>query len=287
MHHWNTEEETWLRNNYPQHTVCELASLFAVAFEPVSEGSIRAKLCKLGVNGKVDTSPLTVEENSWLEANYGNKSISELVKEFNSKFAKHKTENALSAICTYRGLRKKKKAYRFNRQQVDFFKEKYPIMSVGAFVDLFNREFNTSLSRELLIDKARRLGVKATMAKLECTQKAVAAAITVNKSPIGAERYNKKKGKWVVKVADVPYGHRNWIDKKDVVWAKRHGEIPEGMHVIQLDGDGTNYDDENMMLVSAWVHHKFRLFSRTHDIQTRELVRTYVMAWQLMEVCRK
>lgn len=85
---------------------------------------------------------------------------------------------------------------------------------IDTFVDLFNKTFNTSLSRELIIDKAKRLGVKAERAKLECTRKAVTAATAARKSPIGAERYNKKTGKWLVKVADVPYGHRNWVDKK-------------------------------------------------------------------------
>lgn len=279
-HRWSSEEEAWLRENYPQYTVPELACLFSELFCPMSETAIRRKLRCLGIK-KMDAKHLTPEEISWLKARYADKSIIELTADFNKEFARHTTPTSLSAMCVARGWRKKRKSYLLNKQQVDFFKENYPSMPVDTFVNLFNEKFGTNLSKKSIYAKAWHIGVKASYAIQVARSKAICAALSSHKAPVGAERYDSALNKWLVKVSDVAYERRNWIEKKEVVWRERHGDIPEGMHVIQLDGDATNYHDENIMLVSSWVLRKLR--NRNCIAQTRELVRTYVMAWQLME----
>ncbi len=283
-HYWTDAEVQWLKENYPHHTIPELTNLFSKEFSLVTESAIRTKVYRLGMNGKVDTSSLTPEESDWLIANHGNMPIIELTAAYNKRFGKSKKPSHISVYCTLRGLRKNKEKHYWTKEEEEFLKTHYPNMLTNDFVLAFNEKFNTSCSKNVVFDKARHLGVKATRSRQEHAKKAAAA----HRMGIGSEMYNRTRNRYLVKTSNVPYaGGGNWTDKKNIVWQKRHGEIPDGMHVIQLDGDTANYDEDNLMLVSAWVRHKFRIYGRTHETQTRELMRTYIMAWQLMEACKE
>lgn len=73
--------------------------------------------------------------------------------------------------------------------------------------------------------------------------------------PIGAER----REPWgvIVKIA-APDPHRpgndwRWVRKARVVWEEAHGPIPEGMVIVQLDGDPENCALPNLACVSRAV----------------------------------
>lgn len=72
--------------------------------------------------------------------------------------------------------------------------------------------------------------------------------------PIGTERVTPD-GYVEVKVADRPTGergaHDNWVPKHRLVWEREHGrEQPRGTKIIFCDGDRSNLDPENLMLVT-------------------------------------
>lgn len=77
-----------------------------------------------------------------------------------------------------------------------------------------------------------------------------------NKRPIGSERIDPRDGYVVVKVKDTADVHstQNWMHKHRYVWEQAHGEIPEGHVVIMKDGSRTNFDLDNLVLVSRADH---------------------------------
>lgn len=282
-HHWSAQEIDWLKENYSKYSIPKLTKLFSELFGVVTLTAMRSKLNKLGIKGKCDTTPITKEEETWLKLNYDNQSIVELTDAFNKRFNKNKPSVSISRICILRGLRKKPGYRHWTKEEENFLKMYYPTMLVDDFVTAFNAKFETTHKKSKIVEKAKHLGVKATYSKKEHARR-IGRSLAV---PIGSERYDCKRNIHLVKIADELYaGGGNWIDKKIIEWQKRHGGIPDGMHVIQLDGNTANYDEDNLMLVSAWVLHKFRIYGRTHAVQTRELMRTYIIAWQLMEIIK-
>jgi hypothetical protein len=70
-----------------------------------------------------------------------------------------------------------------------------------------------------------------------------------NYKPVGSERTDG--GYIVVKVSDRKNRyHKNWKAKHRMIWEKAHGKIPRGHKVIFADGDRSNFDLDNLVLVS-------------------------------------
>lgn len=82
---------------------------------------------------------------------------------------------------------------------------------------------------------------------------------SVTAMPIGSEIL--KDGYIFVKVADNPLPknytskqrNKNWKAKHRLVWEKAHGEIPKDHLVVFLDGDKTNFDLNNLYLISRKI----------------------------------
>lgn len=69
--------------------------------------------------------------------------------------------------------------------------------------------------------------------------------------PVGTEMVLHDGYVWV-KLNDLPCVKKqvNWRQKHRLVWEEHHGPIPEGMYVSFLDGDRTNCNIENLILLS-------------------------------------
>lgn len=68
-----------------------------------------------------------------------------------------------------------------------------------------------------------------------------------NYKPIGSERIDCKDGYTLVKTAEP----NKWELKQHVVWNGFHGDIPKGQKIVFLDGDKTNFDINNLSLVTG------------------------------------
>lgn len=66
-----------------------------------------------------------------------------------------------------------------------------------------------------------------------------------NYTPVGTEKIRPSNGYVWVKIAEP----KKWRMKQLVVWEAAHGPIPKGMMIYFRDGDRTNCDLENLMLV--------------------------------------
>lgn len=280
---YSYEEVEWLKAEYPNHTVKELLDLFCKKFRCISNSAIRSKLCKLGLNSKNPYKVLTKEQEIWIVENHGSYSIKELAAMFEEKFDRKCNARNMVAMCTLRGLRKKAECHTYDDEQERFFQEHYSIMRTDDFVKAFNERFDLDFPKSRLTDKANNLGLSADAEKEYQNQ--MLKKRQVDKSiPIGGERLDKSRNMILVKIDDKPCGGGcNWKPKKDIVWKERHGEIPKGMNVICIDGDKTNFDDNNLMLVSDYVFHKYLIWHRCHHCDDREIKRTYLMMWQLQE----
>lgn len=71
----------------------------------------------------------------------------------------------------------------------------------------------------------------------------------VNHRPIGSERISKD-GYVEVKVAEP----NKWRLKHRVVWEEAHGTVPNGKIIVFKDGDKTNTEIDNLMLLSRGQH---------------------------------
>lgn len=73
--------------------------------------------------------------------------------------------------------------------------------------------------------------------------------IPANHRPIGSERIDKRDGSILVKVKDGQL-QKNWMSKSRYIYEQAHGKIPAGHKVIFADGDHSNFDLDNLILVS-------------------------------------
>jgi hypothetical protein len=77
--------------------------------------------------------------------------------------------------------------------------------------------------------------------------------ISANNLPIGSESWRKDTGGGekfcFVKVQD-GHGNKNWKPKHVVIYENYYGSIPKGYKVIFADRDRTNFDIDNLILVS-------------------------------------
>ncbi len=48
----------------------------------------------------------------------------------------------------------------------------------------------------------------------------------------------------------VKVGKAKWIPEHILIWEKANGKVPEGHRILHIDGDGTNNDLNNLMLIS-------------------------------------
>lgn len=68
-----------------------------------------------------------------------------------------------------------------------------------------------------------------------------------NKKPIGSERYHNASGYVYIKIAEPAV----WITKQAFMWQKYHGRnIPKGFLVIFLDNNKSNFDIDNLELIT-------------------------------------
>lgn len=83
--------------------------------------------------------------------------------------------------------------------------------------------------------------------------------------PVGSERIDSKDGYTLVKVEEPSV----WKLKQHVVWEQHHGPIPDGYKIIFLDQDKSNFDINNLALVSSselLTMNRHKLISNDSDI---------------------
>lgn len=158
------------------------------------------------------------EEHQFIIDNVEGITLKELTKRFNKKFNLNVTENAITNRKNILGLRSGIVGGRFEKGHIPSNKGKKGSMSPEQY------------------EKC-----KATMFKK--------GNIPANHRPIGSERIDKRDGSILVKVKDGQL-QKNWMSKSRYIYEQAHGKIPAGHKVIFADGDHSNFDLDNLILVS-------------------------------------
>ena len=88
--------------------------------------------------------------------------------------------------------------------------------------------------------------------------------------PIGTEKLLSDGYVWI-KIDDKPKvpKRKNWIQKHVLLWEQKNGPVPEGHCLIFLDGDRSNIELSNLMLISRKtlaILNKRRLIRKDADL---------------------
>lgn len=227
----------------------------------------------------------TEEHIEFLRKGYKTMSIRNLTVAFNEEFDLHKSLGAIGSILPRHNITTKilnrprtlSGNYRsFTEEQVDFIKREYKYLSLKGLTEAFNKEFGTNKG----VNQLRYFitNHKISSGRTGCFEK---GSVSWNKGltgymgpnvtsfkkghlpagtrQVGDERICSKDGYALVKVQEpdpnVPGRKTRWKPKHVDVWEKEHGPVPKGHIVIFLDGDKTNCDDiNNLVMITRAVN---------------------------------
>lgn len=169
------------------------------------------------------------------------------------------------------GVAKGTKMVRWNEAQIDFLREHYPNHSADEVTKLLNKRFHLKRNVEQIKSATKRYGIKSgrdgrfkpgnkphpdARPKGPNTTSFKKGNKPHNWNPIGHLRwYGSGKHKYLqIKLTDTRNTLKDYVHVHRLIWFKHNGKIPEGHNVIFRDGDKTNFDIENLMLVSRKDH---------------------------------
>lgn len=155
-----------------------------------------------------------------------------------------------------------RKAHRYTDEQIEFIKANVLGRGNQELTDMFNERFNENITKQQMntIKKNRGLnsgltghfkkGQKAWNSGMKGLQiggketQFKKGQIPINHRPVGSERVN------VEGYAEIKIAEKKWELKHRHIYEKEHGKIPKSHAVIFADGNKSNLDLDNLILVS-------------------------------------
>jgi len=145
--------------------------------------------------------------------------------------------------------------------EMDNFLKEHETTPRKELTTLFNERFNLSMSIDQIAAKCLRMGLKtgrtgqlqkghSTWNKGKSGYMGANATsfkkgqLPHNTRPDGSERICSKDGYTLIKV------NGKFILKHRWIWEQHHGKIPKGYNVVFKDRDKTNFDIDNLILMS-------------------------------------
>lgn len=260
-HQFSQEEVDFILDNYQNCTVDQLTHMMRGMFDyDFTIGQIKNKIYDLNLrkrNLKKNFGTYTPEMMEWLKEHYNTMKMDDLTKEFNITFNVDYTKSALwhklNRIIEGGIVRDEHKLIsrvKWTNEMVNWLKEHYEDDSNNRLAIKMNSIFNTKITGSSLEHKIARLGLKKSKEKIKryilqnnfTFQK---GHIPVTKKPIGYERITPEGYTWV-KVAEPDI----FRAKHRVIYEQHHGPIPKGYKVIFADGDRSNFEIDNLVLVN-------------------------------------
>lgn len=221
------------------------------------------------------------DQIEFLRKGYLEMRIPELTRVFNEKFKTDKEEGSIKAAlknrkitCGRKGFVKGERSILFTKEQVAFIKEQYKIYSRSELAIEFNKRFETEIKKSQMVSFVKNQGIKCgrsgrygegcvswnkgTKGLTSANSGSfIKGSVPPNRMPVGSERINVY-GYVEIKINEPnPYvaGQKTrWKQKHLVVWAPLNGPVPEGHMLTFLDGDKTNCEPDNLMVISRKVN---------------------------------
>ena len=232
---WSQDEESWLRDVYPEHYNAEIAEMHALAFpdrprRTAKAVSSRAKVLKLHkAEGFARNPPRfwTPEKDEWFRSFVPGHHEAEISAEHERIYGTPLTESQIGNRKAKLGVKSGTTGGRFHKGD----------QRCGFRDDEHRRKFMEA--------------GKATRFKKGEVQDRPDGWI----KPIGYERVDGKDGYVYVKVKDTLQANApgsfndNFRLKHHVVYEQAYGPIPDGCNVIFADHDKRNFDPGNLVAV--------------------------------------
>lgn len=230
------------------------------------------------MNGK--RKKYTDRQIKFLRSGYLVLNTRDLMLAFNEQFGTSKTELQIKSTLQNHRIRCGRKPgdrlivrWRlYTEEQVQFIRENYTGRSVAEMTKLFNKHFKTTRTRQqtktlisnrgitsgrtghfLAGNKPWNYGTKGQGLTWANSKSFKKGNVPPNRKLLWSERVCSKDGFILMKVPETdPYtGFSTRYKHKQVyVWEQEHGPVPRGMVVAFIDGDRSNCEPENLMLIS-------------------------------------
>lgn len=261
-HLFTQEECDFIMDNYQNCTVEQLAYMMSGLFEHhYTAIQIKNKVRDLQIrkrNLKKNFGTYTPEMIEWLKEHYNTVRFDELTKRFNQTFDVDYTKSAVwhkvNRIVEGGIVRDEHKFIartKWTTEIIEWVKEHYNDDSYNRLAIKLNETFNVKVTSSSLEHKIHRLGLKKDKELIKYNvlpnrfsfQK---GHIPASKKPLGYERTHPNGYIWI-KVAEPDV----FRAKHRVIYEQHHGPIPPGYKVTFVDGNKSNFDIDNLVLVTS------------------------------------
>jgi hypothetical protein len=137
----------------------------------------------------------------------------------------------MKSLCGFYKV-KRNTVRRYTPEEKRFIENNVSGRSHAELTDMFNRKFNCSKTSRQIMDFL-------TYNKLKN------GGLSNSTKPIGSE-YVDCSGRWLIKTGQPDV----WKSKHIVIWEAANGPVPKGHFILFADGDRSNFDLDNLLLVS-------------------------------------
>lgn len=221
----------------------------------------------------------TPQQIEFLRIGYLSMTVHDLTKAFNDRFGLKKTEVQITSALKNHGIRCGRKPKDrlmplrlYTEKQARFIAKNYAGQSIAEMTALFNDRFGTDRTQQQIKTFVHNRGITSgrtgrfekgnkpwnTGTKGQGLTGANRGSfkkgnVPPNRKPLGSERICPKDGFILIKVAeqDPNTGFPTCYKHKHVhIWEQANGPVPEGMVIAFKNGDKTNCELENLMLIS-------------------------------------
>ena len=258
-HKFTKEECYFLIDNYKNFTATQLAEMMTTMFGyQFNRNQIKSKIGDLGLVKTTVRAAYTREMVEWLIDHFETVPLHDLVVLFNERFKTSKTVSGiwhkLNRIIDggiVRDENSNRTRVQWTDEMVEWLKLNYETDPYNKLAIKMTELFNVSITSSAIEHKCNRLGLvksKEAIAKYGCRGSAFwfqKGHPNFFKKPLGYERTHPDGYTWV-KVAEPDV----FRAKHRVVWEQYNGPIPPGHKVIFADGDKSNFNIDNLLLVT-------------------------------------
>jgi hypothetical protein len=231
-HRYTEEELQFLKNNAEGRTREELTELFNRHFSlRLDINEVRKKTNKPPI--RAPSRKYTSEQLQFIRDNIVGRTCAEMTDLFNQHFGLQISRDKMKSILRYYNMkagRITQQYHHYTTEEIQFIRENFAGHSYAEIVEMFYRHYGVKLC-------VRQI-VKVTSKDERQKLKYYRALKT------GTEI--KNNGYTYVKIADPDV----WKPKHRLIWEKANGPVPKGHVIMFADGNKSNFDLSNLLLVS-------------------------------------
>ncbi len=219
----------------------------------------------------------TEEMKKYIADNCKGNTIMDLQNEFNKKFNTNITYQAMKSYLSGHKLkvgRRKEQHRKYKDVHIEFIKNNVKGITLKELTQRFNNEFNMNISESAIANIKNKYNLQSGIVGGQFVKGQTSfnkgkkwseymskegqqnsrkttfkkGNIPANARSIGSERLDKN-GYILIKIQD-GHKHKNWTRKHRYLYEQVHGKVPKGHKVIFADGNNSNFDLDNLVLVS-------------------------------------